>query len=155
MESMNYRKKYEAAQPEKFKSAKKEKGETQDPYSHLLDAHFAFMIIANKHKNDGSIKLNIPDNISLQPAKKDEKAAPDLFAAVTVSKNEMQLADLARQKPNENFAQHRSFMRDTFYAIHYLPILFKREDDQLYIRAGFHWKNSATATQQEKQKRAA
>ena len=146
------RKKYEAAQPEKFKSAKKEKGETQDPYSHLLDAHFAFMIIANKHKNDGSIKLNIPDNISLQPAKKGEKAAPDLFAAVTVSKNEMQLADLARQKPNENFAQHRSFMRDTFYAIHYLPILFKREDDQLNIRAGFHWKNSAQLLNKKNEK---
>ena len=131
------REKYETAQLEKFKDFKKKKGETQDPYSHLLDAHFAFMIIADKHKNDGSIKLNIPDNISLKPAKKGEKTAPDLFSLIEVDATDCETLQLKRRKTSPDFFEHKTFFDANPRSWHFLKLIELEIDNVPFYLQGF------------------
>ena len=134
----------------------KEKDKKQDPYSHLIDAMMAFMLVVNKHCNEGSLKVNL-DNIKLHPSfDKDTGEIHEqnnLFNVIKVSNKDFKEKLLERRKPNEKFFSHRSFTRDTFYADHYLPVLLKRESGSVIVRIGFDLKNSVIVeTKKEKDK---
>ena len=126
-------------------------GNQQEPYSHLIDAQLAFAIIADVHKKEGSLKLNIDDSTHLRPMDKGTGEAFDnIFDKIKIEQEDLEIIDLKRRKPRENFSSHRSFTRDTFYADHYLPILLKKCENKIQVKVGFDWKNSANFPVQEK-----
>ena len=131
------RKQFEFVDPE-MKKYKKGKGETQEPYSHLIDAQLAFAIVADEHRNEGGLKLKMNGSVSLWPL--DGEAADTIFNAVRVAPEEMCERKLKREKPNKNYFRHRAIHRDSMYAEHYVPILVDKQTSE--VRIGFDWKNS-------------
>ncbi len=109
----------------------KDPSKKQNPYSHLIDAQIAFAIVANNHKRDGGLKLDIADHLDPE----------DIYKKIRLTDSNIYCDKLKRKKPTETFCSHRAFTRDTLYADHYLPILLKKETD-IVCRAGFTWKNS-------------
>ena len=134
---------YEKTNDEIFKYAK-QKGKKQKIYSHLIDAQLAFVMMADAHRNDGSLGLVIDDDISMWPFNKDTGEVLDnIFDSIEVKLEKMKQCYPARRKPDENFSSHRAFTRDTFYADRYLPVLLqKSEYDSIVIRVGFDLQNS-------------
>ena len=120
----------------------KKKDEKQKPYSHLIDAQLAFAIVADAHKNEGSLKLDIPDSISLWPADTDtgEIFQKTIFGAIHITPEQLYERKLERRKPNQTFFSHRSIHRDGIYAERYTPILVHKETGK--VRIGFDWNNS-------------
>ncbi len=108
----------------------------QKAYSHLIDAQIAFFITAKNHRNEGGLRLNIPNTDNDVPL-------DELFTDIFLHPDHMRQIDVLRRKPSVGFTQHRSFTRDTMYADHYLPILMAKEKDSIIVRVGFSWKNSA------------
>ena len=140
-----WRKLYQDASGINIESYEKKAGKKQKPYSHLMDAQIAFLIAADKHRNEGSFLLNIPDNISPIPVNKEtgEIIEKTLLTDIWVAPDKMkEPVQLERRKPIEGFVKHRSFTRDSFYADRYLPILMKKNKGKIEMRAGFDWKNS-------------
>ncbi|MGX9366674.1 type II-B CRISPR-associated RNA-guided endonuclease Cas9/Csx12 [Desulfoplanes sp. PS50] len=126
----------------------KKYGEPQKPYSHILDAQFAFMIALEKHQKQGSFLLDIPEDRTFLPVPKGQsghKSPQVIFYDIYVAPEKMDTpVDLERRKPHDGFIEHRSFTRDSFYADRYLPVLIKKTGhDQVEFRAGFDWENSA------------
>ena len=123
----------------------KKKGTQQKAYSHLIDAQLAFVMIADAHRNEGSLGLTVDDSMSTWPFNKDTGEVLDnIFDSIKVKPEEMKQCNLARRKPDENFSSHRAFTRDTFYADRYLQVLLqKSEDGSIVIRVGFDLQNSA------------
>ena len=125
-----------------YEEYSKKKGDKQKPYSHLIDAQLAFAIVADAHKNEGSLKLDIPDSISLWPADTDtgEIFQKTIFGAIHITPEQLCERKLERRKPNQTFFSHRSIHRDGIYAERYTPILVHKETGK--VRIGFDWKNS-------------
>ena len=119
----------------------------QKPYSHLIDAQLAFCIALNKHKNEGSFKLKIDDNIQLEPLDKTTGELPaTMFDKINIKEDSKYFSeiDLERKKPyDKDFASHRSFTRDTYYSNRYFPILLKKEGNKVNVKIGFDWDNSS------------
>ena len=132
---------------------KYDKEKLQEPYSHLIDAQIAFVLTADKHRNEGGLRLNIPDCVQAAATVKNGVLFEDedLFSWICVEPNELCEVEMQRKKPWKGFIRHRSFTRDTFYADQYLPILMKRiKGAKVAIRVGYSWKNSVEITVNEK-----
>ena len=129
----------------------KNKGEKQASYSHLLDAHFAFAIAVNSHKNEGSLKIDTK-GVEVWPlnGRTGEIHENNIFDATKVVINDMDECPLKRRKPSEDFSSHRSFTRDTFYSNRYLPILLKSQEEGISVKIGFSLSNSVELKQDKK-----
>jgi len=121
----------------------KSKDSKQQAYSHLIDAQLAFVIVADAHRGEGGLKLQIDDEVGKDPYSEETgEIDGGLLMAIQVPNDDFQLKLLSRQKPNENFSSHRAFTRDTYYADRYLPVLLKGEGDSVTVKIGFDWQNS-------------
>ncbi len=130
----------------------KDKGSSQDPYSHLLDAQVAFCMIADAHRDSGGLRLELGNagiwgHISKAATDDAETSVPGindgrLFNAIQVDPKQFQgnVISLKRRKPDRQYFAHRSIHRDGMYADHYLPILVHCRTSE--VRIGFNWKNS-------------
>ena len=133
---------------EDLKCYAKEDGLSQNPYSHLLDAQIAFCMIADAHRVDGGLRINLGDtgiwsrmDKSIRAVTKNPRIYDaQLFNKVEVKPDKMKVQQLKRRIPNRRNFSHRSIHRDTIYAEHYLPILVHKKTAN--IRIGFDWSNS-------------
>ena len=144
---------YEETDNEVFKFAKQE-GKKQQAYSHLIDAQLAFAMVADAHKNDGGLKLEIGDSCSLRPADKDTGEIFDktIFDAIRVIPENMQRKELKRRKVYTVETHHREVIaknkkppinyqihRDSIFKESFFPLLkFKNGT----IKKGFNQSNS-------------
>ena len=140
------RKLYEFMDDEIEKYAKVS-GQKQKSYSHLLDAQVAFLLTADRHKNEGSLQLVFSEDRGLFPVNREtgEVSRENLFTdtLVRVDSADFSVIDLSRRKPREGFTRHRAYTRDTMYGDHYLPVLMRKEKDgKISVKAGFDWTNS-------------
>jgi CRISPR system subtype II-B RNA-guided endonuclease Cas9/Csx12 len=136
---------YEMMYGERLEDSIKVPEKVQTAYSHLLDAQLAFLITIDKHRNEGSFRIDIPDDVDMQRSvqKRELVFGKDLFQDIWIRPEEFEEVPLMRRKAHDGFSRHRAFTRDTFYADHYLPLLFKKKKDEtVEVRAGFDWKNS-------------
>ena len=119
----------------------KQKGQKQLPYSHLIDAQLAFCMMADAHKNEGSLKLAIHEH-RLWPLDKstDEMFQKTIFGAVHITPEQLCEKHLERKRPDQKLFSHRSIHRDGIYAECYTPILVHEEASE--VRIGFNWDNS-------------
>ncbi len=120
----------------------KQKGQKQLPYSHLIDAQLAFAIAADKHRKEGSLKLEIDDHIHLWPLDKNtgEMFQETIFGEVHIAPEQLCEKHLERKRPDQKLFSHRSIHRDGIYAECYTPILVHEEACE--VRVGFNWDNS-------------
>ena len=136
------RKQYEIYCPA-IKKYEKEEKQPQKPYSHLLDAQLAFVIAADAHRNEGGLRLCLGDKDYKEPYKDANTGkVRGILTSILIGDGFYRLQELARKKPSDNFSSHRSYTRDTFYAVRYLPILLRKENGLVVARAGFDWQNS-------------
>lgn len=137
----NIRKFYEDYDYANIVEYKKNDNSQQKPYSHLIDAMFAFCIAVNAHKNDGSIGIKIDDEINLFPVDTSSgEMLNDIFSQIRVTDNQFTGTKLNRKKATEGFNNHRQITRDGIYAEKYLPILVHKTLNE--VRKGFTWINS-------------
>ena len=143
---------FEKTNHEVFEYAKHAE-EKQKAYSHLIDAQLAFAMVADAHKNDGSLKLKIHDSISLRPVDIDtgEMLENTIFGAIQVKPEEMQRKKLERRKAYTVETHHREMIaknkkpainyqihRDSIFKENFFPILkFKDET----FKKGFNQSN--------------
>ncbi len=161
MESIyDLRKKYEKAYSKVFKNYEKHPKESQKPFSHLIDAQLAFCLVADAHKKEGSLKINISDNCPLYPPKenksKDKKKFEDtLFGKIYIRNNVVeQIVNLKRRKAYTVETHNRQLMqkkekqnllisyqihRDSMISEKFIPLL-KCKDGA--FKKGFTIKNS-------------
>ena len=115
----------------------------QQAYSHLLDAQLAFVIVADAHRKEGGLKLQIDNKTRKEPYDEETgEVYDDMLKYIQVLDDEFKTRKLSRKTPSEIFSAHRSFTRDTFYADHYVPVLLKYEDNSVVVKIGFNWQNS-------------
>lgn len=113
----------------------KQKGVSQHPYSHLADAHMAFLLAAEQHRGDGSMGIDLSGS---------DLSDGRTFTDTAVDPNSCVHQKLSRKKAEKGVRPHRPFTGATFYGLHYLPLLVGREKDGAFIiKAGFSWDNSA------------
>lgn len=128
-----------------IKKYEKQEGKKQKPYSHLIDAQIAFILAAKDHCDEGSLKLSLSNEkneIMLYDSRDKKRYENNMFDKIKVDAKNMVHGDLSRRKLEKGFRVHRVFTRDTFYASHYLPILFKKIQSQACFKIGFSWGNS-------------
>ncbi len=136
------RKLYEEDNPEIAVYAKS-RDIKQQAYSHLLDAQLAFVIVADAHRKEGGLKLQIDNKIRKEPYDVETGEIYDgMLKYIQVPDDEFETHELSRKTPSEIFSAHRSFTRDTFYADHYVPVLLKCEDNSVIVKVGFNWQDS-------------
>ena len=130
---------------------KKKKGKEQKTPSHLIDAQLAFLLACEKHKNDGTMGIQFDhdlDTITADDIDRETGEVLEFFkymhATHIIPKNETEKLnrDKSPDGAPDGVRLHRSFTRDGLYALNYLPILLKKEKDQVSIRIGFTWQNS-------------
>ena len=141
----------------KYKKVSEESiGKSQLLYSHLIDAQMAFAIAANKHKEDGSLRLKIDKNIYLWPVNRStgEIRDEDIFKSIRITPEEMKSDDLERRKVYDVETHHRRLLninnnkrsqiqinykihRDGFISERFFPLI-KYQDK---IEVGFSPKN--------------
>ena len=141
------RKDYERSNPEFFGKYKKAEDSKQDPYSHLIDAQLAFIMVADRHRNEGSLKLQIDDSIKIEPWNEStgEISENNLFNKIRIEPSSFKEKKLERKKPSDKFCSHRAFTRDTFYSARYLPIIFQFQGDQPIVKVGFNSESENSA----------
>ncbi len=123
----------------------KEESQPQDSYSHLIDAQVAFCMMADAHRDEGGLRLNLMDTglWSRVNKKTGEIYDAGLFNAIQVDPDDGFKPDiLARRKPDDTFFAHRSFTRDKFYADRYMPVLLQCQVKSIIAKVGFDWQNS-------------
>lgn len=121
----------------------KEVGQPQKLYSHLIDAQVAFCMMADAHREEGGLKLNLSGNVLWSRVDRETGERTDderLFKAIQVIPEKMETEKLERRKPDQTFFAHRSVHRDNIYAERYVPILVHKEKAE--VRIGFSWQNS-------------
>ena len=135
------RKAFEEENESGIKIFAKQKGESQDVYSHLIDAQLAFSMAIDAHRNEGGLKLKVGNSIHLWPFDRDTGEIFDtIFGSIQVQPDEMQVKKLERRLPTETYFAHRQIHRDKMYAERYLPLLINVETGDVLI--GFSKSNS-------------
>ena len=124
-----------------LKDFEKKEGETQDLYSHLIDAQVAFCMVADAHRNEGGLKLNLgntglwsrvdKETGEIKPKKNtiyDEK----LFNYIQVDPKQQELTRLERQIPipRERDVTHRPLFNENAVALHFLKLIEIKEPNQ-------------------------
>jgi len=106
------RKMYEACHKQIAEYAKS-KDSKQQAYSHLIDAQLAFVIIADAHRGEGGIKLQIDDSVGKEPySKKTGEIDGGLLGAIRVSNDDFELEPLGRRKAYEVETHHRELLNN-------------------------------------------
>ncbi len=116
----------------------KKEGQKQLPYSHLIDAQLAFCMMADAHKNEGSLKLAAHEH-RLWPLDKGtgEIFQKTIFGSVEIKPGEMKpLEELKRRKAYTVETHHRKMIakhkkpsinyqihRDSIFKENFFPIL--------------------------------
>ena len=118
------RQRYEECDTEFFEKYKKQIGQSQKLYSHLIDAQLAFAMVADQHKKEGSLKLKIDNGISLWPIDKNtgEVFKNILFYKIKVSEEDIN-ESLERRKPNKDFFAHKTLFDSNPCAWHFLHLI--------------------------------
>lgn len=133
------------------------KPKKQPLYSHLIDAQLAFLIAVQDHqaaqerKNGGSMGIKFENNQRVWEFEYDKETGEvlpgKLFNVCNVGEDNFSAIKLDRKKANVR--EHRSFHRPNFYAQNYIPCFFGKKGEEIEIKAGFSWENSATIKQQK------
>ena len=140
-----------------FKDYAKE-GNSQKPYSHLIDATLAFAIAVDQHKKEGSLKLNIDQNIHLEPMNRGtgEVTKNLIFNLIKVPPNQLQEKCLEKRKAYTVETHHRQLLsqnkkeqikisykihRDNSIGERFFPLI---QNDDGTIQKGFHPKNAVS-----------
>ncbi len=128
-------------QPGRSLNKKDEDTKKQKPYSHLIDAQMAFMLVVDRHKNEGGMRLKIDDK-KLYPLNKNtgEIHKDTLWKDISVSDCDFQEEKLERRSPTKDRFKNRPIHRDTMYAEKFLPLLIHKKECK--VKFGFDWKNS-------------
>ena len=151
----NLREAHEKAFPE-IDAYKKKATESQKNYSHLIDAQLAFAIVADSHKKDGSLKLNIDDSISLWPLYADtgEVLEKTIFGAIQVRPEEMkEVGKLKRRKVQATSAQfaHQLLFNERPGAWHFLKLIeIETNEDKYYLKGFLDLKSLKLCLQEDK-----
>ena len=131
------RKLYEQEKDSQIAKYLKKEGVSQSEYSHLIDAMLAFTIAADNHRGQGGLKLNIPEKMNSEPKTGYNNS---LLSKIIITENDCNVDELLkRRNPTEVIGQHRSFTRDTYYGIHFIPLLMRKEKGKITLAIGFNW----------------
>ena len=139
--------KYYERYSQELREKAKEKGQSQKPGSHLIDAQMAFLQAVEDHKNGGTMHMIFPEMETItQGFKNPEEPKSNEFLPLKVYEatvpNKVEYLKLNRKMSKKGYRFHRSFHRSSFYANHFIPLLVNKEGDQIKIRAGFSLMNS-------------
>lgn len=123
-----------------------EKHEKQEDYSHHIDAHMAFLLAADEHRNDGSMGLRFEEN----PEKGYEQTVwpklnggeLDPWLKTKLEPFEVEPSQLERKASKTGNRPHRPYHRENYYAQKYFPLWFLRQERGYEIRYGFDEENS-------------
>ena len=119
----------------------KKKGKTQNLYSHLIDAQVVFCMVADAHRNEGGLKLNLgntglwsrvdKETGEIKP-KKNTIYDNKLFNSIQVDPKQQELTPLERQipKPQERSVTHRPLFNENAVALHFLKLIEIKEPNQ-------------------------
>ena len=148
------RKVYEAYD-EQIAEYAKSKDTKQQAYSHLIDAQLAFVIIADAHRGEGGIRIQIDDEVGKEPYNKETgEIDGGLLEAIRVSDDDFELEPLGRRKAYEVETHHREFLnknlkkavhisyrihRDNLIAEKFMPLI---QLENSKFRKGFSVENS-------------
>ena len=148
----------------------KSKDKSQDSYSHLIDAMLAFCVVADEHKDEGSIGLKMGGKYGLFPTPNEYDADTgeiltwlddDIFKQIKVADNEFEVRVLARRKAytvetniRQEIQAKGDFKKSIPYKIHidslsaekYFPLLELSEDKWKF---GFSLDNSIDITKKD------
>ncbi len=116
----------------------------QHPYSHVIDATMAFLLATEQHCNEGTMRINIDENMSVWGStnEQSEDLSADCYQAVSVSSNDVETitvqpqsvatkikrADSASSAPSLHRLFSRRFFKENALGLRYKQ-LFKREHD--------------------------
>ncbi|MDD9883095.1 MAG: type II-B CRISPR-associated RNA-guided endonuclease Cas9/Csx12 [Gammaproteobacteria bacterium] len=133
----------------------KSKDSKQQAYSHLIDAQLAFVIVADAHRGEGGLKLQIDDAVGKTPYNADTgEIDGGLLGAIRVSDDDFGFESLGRRKVYEVETHHRELLNGgdkkavhISYRIHrsnsiaekFMPLI-RLENGE--FRKGFSVKNS-------------
>ena len=144
---------YEKINDDVFKYAKQE-GEKQQAYSHLIDAQLAFVMVADNHKNDGSLSLKIDDSYNVWPVDRDTGEILDrtILGAIQLGPEDMRKKELKRRKAYTVETHHREIIaqnkkpsinyqihRDSIFKESFFPLLKFRDEA---VKKGFNQSNA-------------
>ena len=134
------RKAYEEIKHNQIFEEYKKDGNVQKSYSHLIDAQLAFCIVADAHKNQGSLKISIPDDVSLWPVNGD-KDESTMFKDIHIKPEEMKEEYLNRRLPTPRTSNmnHRPLFNQNAVAVHFLKLMeIKKGDHTKYLYGFLH-----------------
>ena len=117
-----------------LKKYNKEKGKTQDLYSHLIDAQVAFCMAVDAHREEGSLKLKLGDSglwsrvdkkTGEIKAKKNKIYDAGLFNQIEVQKDSFEVRSLKRRLPEaeKQNLSHRPLFNENAVAMHFLKLI--------------------------------
>lgn len=134
------RKSYEEIKHNQIFEKYKKDDNTQQSYSHLIDAQLAFCIVADAHKDQGSFKISIPDDVSLWPVN-GSKGENTMFKAIHVKPEDMKEEYLDRRLPTPRTSNmnHRPLFNQNAVAVHFLKLMeIKKGDHTKYLYGFLH-----------------
>ena len=132
------RKEYESVD-EKLKEYEKKNGVSQEDYSHLIDAQLAFSIVADAHKKEGSLKLEINDSHYLWPIDKNtgeilQENKKYIFNEIKLLPEKMKSCQLKRHKTDKDFFTHKTLFNSNARSWHFLKLIeIKSNNKNIYI----------------------
>ena len=127
----------------------------QQAYSHLLDAQLAFVIVADAHRKEGGLKLQIDNKTRKEPYDEETgEVYDDMLKYIQVLDNQFELENVSRRKGYEVETHHRELLntgqkktvrishqihRDQFIAERFIPLIQSENGE---FKKGFGSKNS-------------
>ncbi len=123
--------------------------ESQDLYSHLIDAQVAFCMVADAHRKEGSLKLCLTDDEGLWSCVDREtgEIVPEknkiyderLFNFIQIDRNSFKKESLIRKKPKpkKKNISYRPLFNENAVAMHFLKLIqidFKKQKQFLYLQ---------------------
>lgn len=133
----------------------KSKDSKQQAYSHLIDAQLAFVIVADAHRGEGGLKLQIGDEVGKGPCDKETgEINGGLLETIRVSDDDFGFESLGRRKAYEVETHHRVLLnsgnkkavhigyrihRDNLIAEKFMPLIRLESGE---FRKGFSAENS-------------
>ena len=126
----------------------KEKGKTQNSYSHLIDAQIAFCMAADAHRDEGSLKLKLGNSglwsrvdkkTGEIKAKKHKIYDASLFNQLEIKENSFEfnvvLLERLLPKPEKQNISHRPLFNENAVAMHFLKLIEveRPQKDSIYL----------------------
>ncbi len=118
-----------------------DKEEKQASYSHHIDAHMAFLLAAEDHRDDGAMGLCFAGIDSVWPY--DNGGDITAYMESRVPEAWCNTISMQRKASPTGVRPGRAFHRDNFYRFVFFPLWIQRQDADMACY-GFSWENSAT-----------